>query len=240
VIVLPQAPRGGAAHQDAAPLKLREWEDYYNYHRPHGGLGGQTPYERLRQKTQTPAVTDERQPHTVSPTEDMPRSAGQAVVAVTVLVSWNVNPTPIQMASSLIVAIASRHGRHDRSPHKCMAFYGSLSRFCEAQMDSLGSKGHAWLYIDHGDHQAGCNGAMTIAARPVTLCEASACSLVLDLLRQQSAALTPWADARICTSCWHAIPPIAVVHPSCDHRVICATCWERQQHGDPDYVPGEN
>ncbi|WP_372510760.1 integrase core domain-containing protein [Mycobacterium montefiorense] len=30
-----------------------EWEDYYNYHRPHGGLGGQTPYERLRQKTQT-------------------------------------------------------------------------------------------------------------------------------------------------------------------------------------------
>jgi hypothetical protein len=30
--------------------KLREWEDYYNYHRPHGGLGGQTPYERLKQK----------------------------------------------------------------------------------------------------------------------------------------------------------------------------------------------
>ena len=33
--------------------KFREWEDYYNYDRPHGGLGGQTPYERLRQKTQT-------------------------------------------------------------------------------------------------------------------------------------------------------------------------------------------
>ena len=63
---------------------------------------------------------------------------------------------------------------------------------------------------------------------------------MLDLLRQQSAALTPWADARICTSCWHAIPPIAVVHPGRDHRGICATCWERQQHGDPDYVPGEN
>jgi transposase InsO family protein len=23
--------------------KLREWENFYNYHRPHGGLGGQTP-----------------------------------------------------------------------------------------------------------------------------------------------------------------------------------------------------
>jgi transposase InsO family protein len=32
--------------------KLQEWEDYYNYDRPHGGLGGQTPYERLKQKTQ--------------------------------------------------------------------------------------------------------------------------------------------------------------------------------------------
>ena len=31
--------------------KLREWEDYYNYHRPHGGLDGQTPYERLLTKT---------------------------------------------------------------------------------------------------------------------------------------------------------------------------------------------
>jgi transposase InsO family protein len=35
---------------------LQEWEEYYNLHRPHGGLGGlggQTPYERLRQKTKT-------------------------------------------------------------------------------------------------------------------------------------------------------------------------------------------
>ena len=31
--------------------KLREWEDYYNYHRPHGALNGQTPYERLMAKT---------------------------------------------------------------------------------------------------------------------------------------------------------------------------------------------
>jgi transposase InsO family protein len=32
--------------------KLREWENFYNYHRPHGALGGQTPYERLKQRTQ--------------------------------------------------------------------------------------------------------------------------------------------------------------------------------------------
>jgi transposase InsO family protein len=31
--------------------RLKEWQDYYNYDRPHGGLDGQTPYERLRQKT---------------------------------------------------------------------------------------------------------------------------------------------------------------------------------------------
>jgi transposase InsO family protein len=31
--------------------KLREWEAYYNYHRPHAALDGQTPYERLISKT---------------------------------------------------------------------------------------------------------------------------------------------------------------------------------------------
>jgi len=31
--------------------KLREWEDSDNYHRPHGPLDGQTPYERLLAKT---------------------------------------------------------------------------------------------------------------------------------------------------------------------------------------------
>jgi transposase InsO family protein len=35
--------------------KLREWEDYYNYHRPHGALEGQTPYERLIAKTRAGA-----------------------------------------------------------------------------------------------------------------------------------------------------------------------------------------
>jgi transposase InsO family protein len=34
--------------------KLQEWEHFYNFHRPHGGLDGQTPYERLLQKTKTP------------------------------------------------------------------------------------------------------------------------------------------------------------------------------------------
>ena len=45
--------------------KLKEWEDYYNYHRPHGGLAGQTPYERLLQKTQPPSqgVNDLKQQH---------------------------------------------------------------------------------------------------------------------------------------------------------------------------------
>ena len=35
--------------------KLQEWEDYYNYHRPHGALAGQTPYERLVAKARAGA-----------------------------------------------------------------------------------------------------------------------------------------------------------------------------------------
>ncbi|MDH3532487.1 MAG: integrase core domain-containing protein [Gammaproteobacteria bacterium] len=31
--------------------KLREWQDYCNYHRPHGALQGRTPYERLVEKS---------------------------------------------------------------------------------------------------------------------------------------------------------------------------------------------
>jgi transposase InsO family protein len=31
--------------------KLREWENYYNYERPHGALDGLTPYERLLERT---------------------------------------------------------------------------------------------------------------------------------------------------------------------------------------------
>ena len=36
--------------------KLREWEDYYNCHRPHEALDGQTPYERLVAKTRVEAL----------------------------------------------------------------------------------------------------------------------------------------------------------------------------------------
>ena len=63
---------------------------------------------------------------------------------------------------------------------------------------------------------------------------------MLDLLRQQSAALTPWADARICTSCWHAIPTNHLARTGGNHRGICATCWEGQHTRDPDYIPSEN
>lgn len=30
--------------------KLAAWEESYNVHRPHGGLGGLTPYEVLKEK----------------------------------------------------------------------------------------------------------------------------------------------------------------------------------------------
>ena len=30
--------------------KLQEWEDFYNYNRPHAALEGKTPYERFREK----------------------------------------------------------------------------------------------------------------------------------------------------------------------------------------------
>ena len=37
--------------------RLQEWEDYYNYHRPHGALNGQTPYERLMRTAGSAAVS---------------------------------------------------------------------------------------------------------------------------------------------------------------------------------------
>lgn len=34
--------------------RLQEWEDFYNFNRPLGGLNGDTPYEKLRKKTTAP------------------------------------------------------------------------------------------------------------------------------------------------------------------------------------------
>jgi transposase InsO family protein len=31
-------------------VKLEEWQNFYNYHRPHSALAGKTPYETLREK----------------------------------------------------------------------------------------------------------------------------------------------------------------------------------------------
>lgn len=41
-----------AVIDDAQPFneKLKEWEDFYNYNRTHAAIGGQTPYERFREK----------------------------------------------------------------------------------------------------------------------------------------------------------------------------------------------
>jgi hypothetical protein len=44
--------------------RLQEWEDFYNYNRPHGGLGGQTPYEEAPGEDHEPGVNEHRQPHT--------------------------------------------------------------------------------------------------------------------------------------------------------------------------------
>ena len=56
---------GGVVIDDAKVfnVKLQEWEDFYNFDRPHGALGGQTPYERLRQKVGDSSVIDQRQSH---------------------------------------------------------------------------------------------------------------------------------------------------------------------------------
>ena len=59
--------------------KLQEWEDFYNFDRPHGALGGQTPYERLREKTKTSDVSGQRQSHTVSQEGFEPTTKGLRV-----------------------------------------------------------------------------------------------------------------------------------------------------------------
>ncbi|MEW2423852.1 integrase core domain-containing protein [Streptomyces nigra] len=52
--VLPAAGEPGHRRRQSLQQQLQEWEDSYNYHRPHGVLAGQTPCERLRQKAQDP------------------------------------------------------------------------------------------------------------------------------------------------------------------------------------------
>lgn len=34
--------------------RLRQWENFYNFDRPHWGIGGQAPCEGLREKTASP------------------------------------------------------------------------------------------------------------------------------------------------------------------------------------------
>ena len=45
--------------------KLREWEDYYNYHRPHGALDGQTPVRAADGKDESDSVTRVLRPYIV-------------------------------------------------------------------------------------------------------------------------------------------------------------------------------
>jgi transposase InsO family protein len=47
--------------------KLQEWEDFYNFHRPYGGLDGQTPLRTATTEDHDSArVTPHRQPRTLS------------------------------------------------------------------------------------------------------------------------------------------------------------------------------
>jgi hypothetical protein len=51
-------------------------------------------------------------------------------------------------------------------------------------------------------------------------------------------ALTPWADARICTVCHVAIPADQLAKPGANHRGICTDCWAGMYSDDDTRVDG--
>jgi Integrase core domain len=53
--------------------KLRERADHCNYHRPHGALDGQTPYERLLARNRCQCVTKILRPYTQGGTWRWPK-----------------------------------------------------------------------------------------------------------------------------------------------------------------------
>ena len=69
--------------------KLQEWENYYNFERPHGALGGQTPYERLRSKMKSAGVTGHRQLHTIRATRRRATSAASRAHVLGAVVSMS-------------------------------------------------------------------------------------------------------------------------------------------------------
>jgi len=110
----------GAVIDDAKVFnnKLQEWEDYYNYHRPHGGLGGQTPHRTPTDQTQTkPArgVTRQRQLHTIVG-RGTPRSPRARLSLVVVALGIQGTAPPITPCADRLVrsvtgpAIACRAG----------------------------------------------------------------------------------------------------------------------------------
>jgi Integrase core domain len=55
--------------------KLQEWEDYYNYHRPHGGLGGQTPIESSARRPPLPKTSCSRSTSVAQKAQQQGRAA---------------------------------------------------------------------------------------------------------------------------------------------------------------------
>ncbi|MGH7807399.1 MAG: integrase core domain-containing protein [Thermodesulfobacteriota bacterium] len=39
--------------------KLQQWENFYNFQRPHGSLAGRTPFEKLQEKLKELSLTED-------------------------------------------------------------------------------------------------------------------------------------------------------------------------------------